>query len=150
MNRIIVLDCTIAASWFMPDEWSSDSQRILSDILERKISMLVPSLWWFEILNILKGALRGKKVNEPTARKALFLLKEIPKDVVDPEKQGQSGILTFSLTENLSAYAATFLHLAVSTGAELFSADSNLLSLRKKHPLIKPPAEYRSLRNNKR
>jgi predicted nucleic acid-binding protein len=144
MSRIIVLDSTIAASWFMPDEWSSDSQRILSDILDRKISMLVPSLWWFEILNILKSALRRKRVDEPTARKALFLLKKIPKDVIDPETQGQSGILTFSLAENLSAYVATFLHLAISTGAELFSADSDLLSLRTKHPLIKPPAEYRT------
>lgn len=143
MSRIIVLDCTITASWFLPDEWSSDSQKILSDILERKISMLAPSLWWFEILNVLKSAVRRKRIDEPTSHKALFLLKEIPKETVGPEMQGESGILTVTLAENLSAYDATYLHLALSTGAELFSADSDLLSLRKKYPFIKPPTEYR-------
>jgi predicted nucleic acid-binding protein len=51
------------------------------------------------------------------------------------------GILT--LAENLSAYDTTYLHLALSTGAELFSADSDLLGLRKKYPFIKPPTDYR-------
>jgi len=55
-----VLDCTITASWFLPDEWSLASQIILTDILERKISMIAPSLWWFEILNVLKARFAGK------------------------------------------------------------------------------------------
>ena len=57
--------------------------------------------------------------------------------------QGESGILTLTLAENLSAYDAAYLHLALSTGAELFTSDSDLLSLRKKYPFIKSPADYR-------
>jgi predicted nucleic acid-binding protein len=143
MSRIVVLDCTITSSWFLPDEWSSVSQKILSDILERKISMLVPSLWWFESLNVLKSSVRRKRIDGPTSHKVLFLLKEIPKEVVGPEMQGESGIHTLTLAENLSAYDATYLHLALSTGAELFTADSDLLSLRKKYPFIKSPVEYK-------
>ena len=66
MNNSAVLDCTITVSWFMPDETSEPSQEILSDIINRKISMLVPSLWWYEILNVMKNAVRRK--NSESAR----------------------------------------------------------------------------------
>lgn len=145
MSNLVVLDCTVTVSWFMPDESSKFSQKILSDIINRKISMLAPSLWWFEILNVLKNAVRRKRINVETARKTLFLLKSIPMELIDPEKQGQSGILSLTLSENLSAYDATYLHLATSSGADLFTSDSDLLTLKKKFACIKHPEDYRQL-----
>lgn len=139
----MVLDCTVTVSWFMPDESSASSQNILSSVIDGKISMLAPSLWWFEILNVLKNAVRRKRINEQTARKILFLFKALPMEVIDPERQGQSGILSLTLSENLSAYDATYLHLAISSGADLFTLDSDLLTLKKKYPCIKPPSDYR-------
>ena len=55
------------------------------------------------------------------------------------------AVLTLTLAGILSAYDASYLHPALSTGAELFSA-SLTGSLRNKYPFIKPPSEYRSLR----
>jgi len=143
MSELLVLDCTITASWFIPDETTEQSQKILNGILNQDVSMTVPSLWWFEILNVMKNAIRRKRITEPAVKKALFLLKEIPMKVVEPEKQGQSGILSLTLLENLSAYDAAYLHLALSSGADLYSTDSDFLILKKKYPCIKSPAEYR-------
>jgi len=142
MSRLLVLDCTVCAAWFLPDEASDDAQRILSDVLAHKSVMLVPSLWWFEIINVMKTAVRRKRIDEDAARRALFLLKEIPMETVQPDKQGQAGMLALTLETSLSAYDAAYLHLAHSSGAELFTADQDLLSMKTLYRLIKKPSEY--------
>lgn len=98
--------------------------------------MLVPTLWWYEVINVIRSAIQRKRINERTAQKTLFFLKEIPKTVVDPGIQEQYGILKTALDENLSAYDAAYLHLAISTDSDLFTQDSDLLSLYSKYPFI--------------
>jgi predicted nucleic acid-binding protein len=110
--------------------------------MDRKCTMIVPSLWWFEIMNVLRSAVLRKRIDEQAARTAVLLLKEIPKEVVEPETQGQFGILSLALADRLSAYDAAYLHLAHSCGAELFTLDTDLLSLKGKYKFIKHPSGY--------
>jgi len=89
MSGSSLLDCTITASWFLPDEWSLASQIILTDILERKISMIAPSLWWFEILNVLKSAVRRKRIDESDIPQSSFSAQGDTKRGRRPEMQGE-------------------------------------------------------------
>ncbi len=142
MNRIIVLDCSATCAWFLPDESSSYAEQTLKDILNQSIKMLVPSLWWYEIINVIKNTVNQKRIDAATGQKTLLFLKEVPKTSVDPGTQEQHGILKMAFEENLSAYDASYIHLAASTGSELFTLDSDLLSLRSKYTFIHSLNEY--------
>lgn len=142
MNRIIVLDCSASCAWFLPDESSPYAEKILDDILNQSTKMLVPTLWWYEVINVIRITVQQKRIDVGTSQKTLFFLKEIPKTVVDPGKQEQYGILKTALEENLSGYDAAYLHLAASTGSELFTSDSDLLTLRSKYTFIHSLKEY--------
>ena len=139
---MIVLDCSATCAWFLPDESSSYAEQILKDILNQSIKMLVPSLWWYEIINVIKNTVNQKRIDVVTGQKTLLFLKEVPKIVIDPGTQEQYGILKIALEENLSAYDASYLHLAATTGSELFTLDSDLLSFRSKYVFIHSLKEY--------
>jgi len=142
MSRLIVLDCSVTAAWFLPDESSAAAQRILDDIMNHTSSLIVPSLWYYEITNVVRSSVRRKRIDQSTANAALFLLREVPKEVIDPEKQGPSGMLAMAIDHDLSAYDAAYLYLAETAGADLFTADEDLLALGGKFTFVKKPEEY--------
>ncbi|WP_338012955.1 type II toxin-antitoxin system VapC family toxin [Pararhizobium polonicum] len=60
-----VLDASIAAAWFLPDEQHDAADRLMSEI--RSTVGLVPALFWFETRNLfLVAERRGRlKQGEP-------------------------------------------------------------------------------------
>ena len=137
-----VIDCSASCAWFIPDEASESAERLLKDILDQKIHMIVPELWWTECINVIRNAIIRKRLEETDAQKVLFFLKEIPKTIVPSEQLGLSGILKTSIDEKLSAYDATYFHLAVTTGSELITLDTDILSLKGKYQWIQSLINY--------
>ncbi|NLV30679.1 MAG: type II toxin-antitoxin system VapC family toxin [Acidobacteria bacterium] len=135
-EETVVVDCSISASWYLRDEASPRAENVLARIADGTFHALVPSLWWYENVNVIKSAQRRGRLRPRDAATALFLLRELPLETWDPDKQGIAGLLQFTLAHNLSAYDAAYLHLAVSTGATLFTADSDLLALSDRYPCI--------------
>ncbi len=137
-----VIDCSVSATWVLPGELSARSERLLGDVLDRKVHLVVPTLWHYETVNVLRSAVLRKRLSEPAAKKALHLLSEIPVEVVDPERQGRPAILEAALRHRLSAYDACYLALADARGVGLVTADSDLVALRKVFPWVVPLDEY--------
>ena len=138
----IVIDCSVSAAWVLPGEFDAHAERLLARTLDGEIRMVVPSLWHYESLNLLRSAVLRKRLAEPEAKKALHLLSEIPMEVVDPVLQGRPAILEAALRHRLSAYDATYLALADSRGIGLVTGDSDLISLRRQYPWIVPLSGY--------
>ncbi len=138
----IVIDCSVSATWVLPDEHSARAERLLARALEGEVRLLVPTLWHYESLNLLRSAVLRKRLAEPEAKKALHLLSEIPMEVVDPDLQGRPAILEAALRHRLSAYDASYLALADSRGVGLVTADSDLIALRKLFAWITPLDGY--------
>jgi len=133
----IVVDASVSASWFLPDEMSDAAERLLELIVGGEARLIEPSLWLYESINILKSAVVRKRITQTDARKALYFLKEIPTDYVSPENIGEQLILEHAISNGLSAYDATYLTLAESCGADLFTADGDLLRLAPRYSFIK-------------
>jgi len=57
-----VLDASIAACWAFPDEQDARADAALAKI--RLEDAVVPSLWWFEVRNILVVNERRKRITE--------------------------------------------------------------------------------------
>ena len=114
MKKEIVIDCSVSASWVLPDESTEKSKSLLSDVLDARVILFEPMLWRYEINNLLRTALLRKRLSQELAIRSLGLLEEIPIEFVPPASQSQVGILTSALHNQLSAYDASYFHLAES------------------------------------
>ena len=118
----LVIDASIAAVWFLPDE----NDERADDILDRlnHENAVVPSLFWFEIRNILIKAHKRRRLNETGLRKAIAHLRNLPLD--DQGSGNDSLILSLCLKEGLTAYDASYLALAMERGIPMVTADQAL------------------------
>lgn len=118
-----VLDCSVAISWFMPDE--SFGIDFLNQIAEK--GAIVPSLWSLEIGNVLLIAERKKRITLEQRQKALHILTELP-IVVDAMTANHAWLETMELAErhDLTLYDASYLELALRRSLPLATFDKSL------------------------
>jgi predicted nucleic acid-binding protein len=74
-----VLDASICASWFLPDE--SDPAANLAFDLLRVDYAFVPAIWWYEIHNILLSNERRRRLTEQQVDGCLKALQEFTIDI---------------------------------------------------------------------
>ena len=117
-----VLDASVAVAWAFADEEHPVAAAALA--LIRNDEGCVPSLWWFEVRNVLI-------VNEPRRRlretdTALFLrnLARLPIAVDRAPEEG--AVLTLARRHGLTVYDASYLELAERHAAPLATLDVTL------------------------
>jgi predicted nucleic acid-binding protein len=117
-----VLDASLALEWFT----EGASQQILAkrSLLNDHVA-LVPHLWRFEAMNVVSGWLRRKEVSEADAASILAGLMQLPFAVVD--EGSPESIVALAVRHRLSAYDATYLHVAMITGEPLATLDRDLV-----------------------
>ena len=128
MTRIVV-DCSVSACWYLPDEFSELGQSLLLRIMEGRNSLILPDLWWYENLNVLRTAVIRKRITPSGARKALVTLGKVPFQSYPVAKDNGVQILDTALDKELSAYDAAYVITALHNQALLVTADRQLLSL---------------------
>jgi predicted nucleic acid-binding protein len=121
----IVVDVSIAAKWFIPDDRNRFAGAILDRILVE--SAYVPALFRWEIQNVLLSAERAGRLTPRDLDDALDSLRDLP-ILVDPP-----GERIFSGTEvrlaryySLTAYDAAYLALAIDRRVALATSDAEL------------------------
>lgn len=136
VNGRCVIDCSVAASWILKDEFKESTEALLSSVLTGKVELIQPDLWWHEMLNLLKSSVLRGRIKHDHIQKVLFSLKEIPMTVVASEEIDNCLLLENSINYNLSAYDSTYLTLAEIRGIKLFTFDEDLLALKNKFDFI--------------
>ena len=117
-----VLDASVAAAWFFPDEDAAAVQmtveRLKTDIA------LVPMQFWFEIRNLLViGERRGR--NAP-AESTLFLARLDNLPIEADRAPVSADVLSLARSHALSVHDAAYLELARRRGAVLATLDRRL------------------------
>jgi len=117
-----VLDASIAACWVFQDE--EDPRADLAHAKIRTDEAVVPSLWWFELRNILVVNERKKRITEPDT--AIFLrgISSLPIRI-DRDPQ-EAGVLRLARTHRLTVYDAAYLELALRERIPLATLDKSL------------------------
>jgi predicted nucleic acid-binding protein len=117
-----VLDASLAAAWFLPDEQNEAADKVLASL--DVTQALVPTLFWFEMRNLFLMAERRQRLRYKGALLSMAQLRALP---VQDEGTGGDH-LVFSLAErhSLSAYDASYLALAVDRALALGTADSKV------------------------
>jgi predicted nucleic acid-binding protein len=121
----LVLDCSIVMAWCFEDEASPACDEVLDGV--KDTGAIVPSLWYWEVGNVLATAQRRGRIAERDTVSSLKLLSELPivaDDVGASLAWHQTRLL--AQTHSLSVYDAAYLELALRTGGILASLDKSL------------------------
>ena len=124
MNRFVV-DCSVTMAWCFEDEVDAYADSVLTRVV--RSALTVPSIWPFEVINILGIGERRKRLTSADVAKFLAMLSalDIRIDQAAPDRVfGPMRLL--ARQQNLSAYDAAYLELAVREGLPLATRDGQL------------------------
>lgn len=119
-----VLDASVTACWAFEDE-----EHPLADLALLRVrteDAVVPSLWWFEVRNILVVNERRKRITESGTASFLRELTRIPIRV--DRVPVEAEVLRLARAHRLSVYDAAYLELARREGLPLATLDQDLAS----------------------
>lgn len=119
----LVLDCSVAVSWLMPDE--GKAEKILEWVVAE--GALVPSLWFLEVGNVLLASVRKKRMTHAQRHEALCALGRLPIQVDGSSiREVMAASMALADSYNLTLYDATYLELAIRRSLPLVTFDSAL------------------------
>ncbi len=117
-----VLDASVAASWALADEDHVMASLALACI--RTDDALVPSLWWFEIRNILIVSERRGRLTEAATVSFLRSLSRL--SIVIDRAPEDTTVLALARRHRLTVYDASYLELAMREALPLATVDRDL------------------------
>ena len=125
MTRFVV-DCSVTMGWCFEDEHDPYSEAILEKLGHWEAT--VPSVWTFEVANTLLVGERRKRLSKPDASNFLAFLDHLPITIDESStRRALSSVLALAREQNLSAYDAAYLELAVREGLPLATLDRALM-----------------------
>jgi len=119
---IFVLDASITAAWALPDESSALADNLLS--MAQVDGAIVPSLWWYEIRNILLIAERRNRIASTDAD---AFMRSLARMAISIGELGDgAAVLRLARLHRLSVYDAAYLEIAMRGSLPLATLDRDL------------------------
>jgi predicted nucleic acid-binding protein len=117
-----VIDASVAAAWFLPDEFSEASSQLARYIEARPA--LVPDLFFHEMRSVLLRAYRRGRLTETLLWDTLNDVAALPlQTVLTPDAH---LVITLAIRHGLTTYDATYLTVAILSGVPLATFDASL------------------------
>jgi len=124
-----VVDLSYTAGWFQPAQGHPDGVRLLRSHLAGQVDLICPSIWNYEVLNLLATATRRGTLTEAQADAGLELLNALETRIDDLNNDVQrKRVHRFARQFNLSAYDAAYLEVADRLQVPLLSRDADLVA----------------------
>jgi predicted nucleic acid-binding protein len=117
-----ILDASITVSWGLEDE-----DNPVADIALRRLDTEpahVPTLWWFEVANVLLMNERRNRITERDT--ATFLHALAGMNIQTDRDMTESATLALARSHRLTAYDASYLELALRKSLPLATLDKKL------------------------
>ena len=121
--KSFVLDASLALEWFSAD--AAPEALTKRSLLDDHV-VLVPALWRFEVMNAVTTWLRRGDISSATCAMILNDIMQLPFSTVD--EGDPELIVSLATKQGLSAYDATYLHIAMVTGDPLATLDRALIT----------------------
>lgn len=123
---MIVVDNSVAVSWFLADELDPYAVTVLKALGETQ-EMLVPPLWFLEFVNMMLVAERRGRIQSDIRLDAMERLKSLPMRVApSPTVFSVEVLHTLAHRHSLSAYDAEYLRIAKEMRLPLATLDRSL------------------------
>ena len=122
-----VLDCSVTIAWCFEGQGSAYADSVI-ERLDRERAM-VPSIWPLELANAMVIGERRKKISGQEIVRCLQLVAELPITIDETTTERALGpVLGLARDQNISAYNAAYLELALREGVPLATRDDGLKS----------------------
>ncbi len=123
-----VVDVSVAAKWVLrgPEEdFVPQARQLLLQIVEGRIQVMVPDLFWVELGNILWNAVRRGRCTRLTAESGIHEVKQ--QGLITAPSQGLlEAAFDIAVRFNRTVYDSIYVALASRRGAQLVTADEKL------------------------
>lgn len=125
MTAGLVIDASVSAGWFLEDQASAYTDVVLDRVAHA--GARVPSLWPYEMANLLTTAARRGRLDEDRLAHIHAALAALPVHVDEIEPPSlMPSLVRIARTHRLSAYDAAYLELALRTGSSMATRDAAL------------------------
>lgn len=123
----VVADASFCGAWILADEFSEEADRLLSQLVKGTVQLAVPALWHYEMMNLLRSALRRKRLAPKDVSEAIDALEQVPILLEDlPGGPARRRVFHLAVQFDLSAYDAAYLELADRLKIRLVTCDAKL------------------------
>lgn len=112
----------MAAAWALADERSDATEEVLDRGTDD--GMIVPTLFWFEIRNLLVMQARRNRITPEQRTRFLHGLDRLPLQI--DRHPSSSDVIELAERHRLSAYDAAYLELSLRLGRSLATLDRRL------------------------
>lgn len=121
----VVIDASVALKWQLDDEQHSPQALALRDdvLVHERLTAYAPNLYVYEVLNGIVSAVKRDRLRQSQGEEALRHLFSIEFELRTPPIDRTYAI---AVENGLSAYDSSYVTLAESLGAELWTADRAL------------------------
>ncbi len=120
-----VLDSSLALSWCLDGEETRANQAVLATLTSA--TAIVPTLWAWEVNNVLCLALKQKRISPARRQRALSLLASLPIEVDEFAHRRAAGeTAELAIKHGLTVYDAAYLEMALRLRLPLGSLDAQL------------------------
>lgn len=121
----LVLHSSVALCWYFQDQADRYADGVAKQLISAEA--LVPSLWPLEVANAALMGERGYRSTQADARRWIAVLERLP-ITLDGETatRARDDTLPLARAQNLSAYDAAYLELALREGLPIATLDPKL------------------------
>lgn len=135
-----MVDASVALSWLLPGE-QTNKTLFLRDYAaaNSNVKLLVPTVFWYEVANVLWVAVRREKIVQSDAIEGLKALLDFQFDiaVTDPTEN-----ISISFAQDIAVYDAAYLSVAKNYNATLWTIDKDLVEAANRlNVLVEPKSE---------
>jgi predicted nucleic acid-binding protein len=143
MNRRVVIDASVSASWFLYDEFNKKADELLKEVIHGRIDLFQPVLWKYEIINVLRTAILHKRISRDKANLAVSTINSIKIEYLALGNESMLALMKLADENSLTAYDASYIHATEMISGELFTSDKDLLKLKNKYSFVSKIDEFK-------
>jgi predicted nucleic acid-binding protein len=120
-----VMDASVTAAWLLPDNASSDTQRLYTRIRRHEVDPQAPNLWQWECGNLIASGVNSGRIPHSSVEGLWGVLEAIRHRVElhDLAPAQHKAVLDVALDTGLPVYDAAYLWLAQSLKLPLATFD---------------------------
>lgn len=122
----IIIDSSVAIKWYLPDESDNNALKMRSDFADGNILISVPTLFFYEVSNILRTSTESLRLIRQKSIQAYQDLLEL-NFVSYANKELFKAALERGLQLDLTAYDASYVVLAENLQVPFYTADEKLV-----------------------
>jgi len=125
---MLVVDCSVLMAWIAPDETSNYARNIQTTIMRHNIPIIVPPLFFLEVMNVLDVMQKRNRVNAEQAENAFLFLQKLPITVDNESILLSSTLHVRQLMQQhgLTSYDASYIEVAKRRKISISTLDKAL------------------------